>query len=515
MPPKLTITADDDTLTQGDTTVFRTTVSGPAGYVLLGYEFVPVAPAAPAVAMRGNSALSALEAAPRGNAAFSARLRRQVGWQDDPPVLSESATAVPEENRVHFVVALAMRGVRALRLSGTVSGGQVVSPARLPRPAVRQDAPAVAGARATVVPVGKRGHFLDAEVECSVATEWVCYASPRQTGYEVVTARVDGEEQRDSVLVTVVPVLNPSELTLKCSDAYGVSDATGGATVVRGRSVSCKASVTPPGSASLAVTGWSFSSSGYPYTLTRSGVDDSTYARDSTLWSGPMFTSGRVTVSGKIGGVDQTASAAVLVTARPWNSGWLDSTRWIAKEVPHPYTDPPAADSELGLNSQSALRDYLSSYLKVEQGPNQGLLAFARFPVKLYFEVSVHYAAMSVGSKFYDMQPRSATGNYCSATTMVSSLPLVKKHEGFVPVDTVRPKLSHTFNYKYWFRTTLNDSAETFVDTDLDRFAERIERLRVWGDSVAADSSKAITHRRGSNPFTLSCRFNYDPAVRF
>lgn len=375
---------------------------------------------------------------------------------------------------------------------------------------------ALRGARAAAVmsPEGVRvvrgrttARFRDAALACSEATIKLCYDFPPQTGYEIVMAVVDGLAQWDSVLVRVVPALK-----LTCSDGHGVSDAKGGATVVRADTATCRASATE---GLPTVTSWSFSSTGYPYSLTRSGNDDSTYVRDSTTWAGPMFTSGRVTVGGKVGGADQTASALVLVTARPWNTEWIDSTRWTIAEVPHPYSDPPAADSELGLNILSARRDYASSYLVVGQGPNQGLLAFTRFPVIPDFKVSVNYAAMRVGSKFYDMQPRSATGTYCSALTMVNSLPLVKEHEGFIPVDTVGPRLSHTFNYKRWFRKTLNDSVETLVDENLDSFGERIERLRVWGDSVAFDSSQAITHRQGSNPFTLPCRFNYDPAVRF
>ena len=447
--PHLRITVDSTTLAQGDTTVFRTTAPGAKDVSVTGYYFVPSA-SLPALAMRSNG---------------------------------------------------------ALRAPGAASGGPAVSAPIPQRPAVRQGTSTSVTEGVTAVRVGRKAHFLDATFDCSLTTEKVCYDDPPRTGYEVVTAKVDGVLQRDSVLVTVVPVLK-----LTCSDRRGVSDAKGGATVVRADTVSCRASATE---GLLAVTDWSFASTGYPYSLTRTGGDDSTYARDSSTWTGPMFTAGLVTVGAKVGGVDQTASAQVLVTARSWNTRWLDSTRWTAREVAHRHGDPPAADSELGLNRVSPRRDAPSSYLMVGQGPNQGLLAFTRFPFILEFEVSVNYAAMQTGSNFYGMQPRSATGNYCSATTMVNSLPLVMKHEGFVPVDTIGSKLSHTFNYKRWFRKTLNDSVEAFVDKDLDSFGERIERLRDWGDSVAADSSNAITHRLGSNPFTLSCRFNYDPAVRF
>jgi len=309
--------------------------------------------------------------------------------------------------------------------------------------------------------------------------------------------------------------LQTTELKLRCVNPDGQSDSTGGTILVRGQWVACKASVTPATSVPLAVSDWSFNSSGNPFTLSRSGVDDSTYARDSTTWSGPMFTSGRVTVRGTIAGQNRVASARVDVTARPWNTDWIDSTRWTVEEVPHPYADPPKADSELGLNRAVARRDYHLSYVRAEQGPNQSLLAFSRFPFILSFEVSVHSAAMQVGSKFYDMQPRSATGGFCSAMTMVNSKPLVKKHEGFAPVDTLGPRFSHTFIYKRWFRKTLNASTEAFFAKDDSSFFEGIERLRASGESIALDSSLAITHRSGSNPFTLSCRFNYDPAVRF
>lgn len=49
--------------------------------------------------------------------------------------------------------------------------------------------------------------FRDAALACGEATIKLCYDFPPQTGYEIVTAVVDGEAQRDSVLVTVVPLV--------------------------------------------------------------------------------------------------------------------------------------------------------------------------------------------------------------------------------------------------------------------------------------------------------------------
>ena len=147
--PHVRITVDSTTLAEGDTTVFRTTAPGAKELTVTGYSFVPSAP----------------------------------------------------------VTGLAMRGSRALQVPGTASGGPAVSAPSPQRLAVRQGTSTSATEGVTAVRGGRKAHFLDATFDCSDVADTVCYDNPPQTGYEVVTATVDGALQRDSVLVTVIPLI--------------------------------------------------------------------------------------------------------------------------------------------------------------------------------------------------------------------------------------------------------------------------------------------------------------------
>ncbi len=147
---RVKITADSATLTYGDTTVFRVTAPGASEWRVTGYEFVPL-PAAPVSALwavRENAALRVAEQA--------------SGSRDGTP----KRTGVAQRAK----------------------SGPSPEIARLARPR-------------------RPTHYRDAEFSCDVAAVDVCYNDPQVTGYEVVTARVDGEMQRDSVLVTLLPGL--------------------------------------------------------------------------------------------------------------------------------------------------------------------------------------------------------------------------------------------------------------------------------------------------------------------
>jgi hypothetical protein len=144
------ITADETTLTYGDTTVFRVSTSDASPFEVTGYEYQPLAPARAdlirAVAERAVLRATDLAARARGDSS------------EDSPV-------------PHPLIA------------GTGSD------------AVKQ------------VSVRRTTYFRDADLPCEPAlSDQRCYLSPIATGYGVVKAVVAGEEQRDSVLVTVLPV---------------------------------------------------------------------------------------------------------------------------------------------------------------------------------------------------------------------------------------------------------------------------------------------------------------------
>lgn len=138
---RVQITADETTLTYGDTTVFRVSTSDASPFEVTGYEYQPVA----------------------------------LGQGD---------------------MRVAVDGRALLRVTESASRAHELSPA----------VTATEDARPTRV--GRPAYFRDADVECaSVIVDMKCYFSPEVTGYGVVNAVVDGVAQRDSVLMTVMPLL--------------------------------------------------------------------------------------------------------------------------------------------------------------------------------------------------------------------------------------------------------------------------------------------------------------------
>jgi hypothetical protein len=240
------ITADSTTLAYGDTTVFRVTAPGAGRLEVMGYSFVPV-------------------------------------------------TVVAAE------AGQAMGATAALRRAGTMvrQGNDARRPevSRLPTPSSRPDAQASPSARTpvgvTVVRGRTKSFFLDAAFECSEATDYLCFDNPLQTGYEVVTAKVDGEMQRDSVLVTVVP-----GLMVSCSPIAPI----------RRTMVHCSAMMSD--------------SSEFTVTRLRSSVGGTTIV-DSTLesattqtrftWSGLAIAATRVEIQGIAGAVNTRGEADFIV----------------------------------------------------------------------------------------------------------------------------------------------------------------------------------------------------------
>lgn len=148
------ITADADTLTYGDTTVFRVSAPGAREWSVVGFSFSPT-----------SVEITSAESAPRLITAFRPSMvpRQKV----ERRVISDPVFAV-------------RAGARAIQRSNRAVDVKVVRGR-------------------------KQAQFLDAAFECSEATVELCYDDPLQSGYEIVTAMVDGVEQRDSVRVTVLP----------------------------------------------------------------------------------------------------------------------------------------------------------------------------------------------------------------------------------------------------------------------------------------------------------------------
>ncbi len=385
------ITVDSTTLAYGDTTVFRVTAPGAGRLEVMGFSFVPVS----VVAVEAGQAL---------------------------------------------------REVSALRRAGTM-GRQVndtrrPAVSRLPALSRRQNAQASPSASTpggvSVVRGRPKAHFLDAALECSEAAIEVCYDNPLQTGYEVVTAKVDGEVQRDSVLVTVVPVLK-----LTCSDVHGVSDARGGATVVRAESVSCKVTLVPEETSDkLTVTDWNFVS--LDGTLSRNRHDvNPEFNPDSTVWAGPLITSGKIAVTAFIGQTSpSTKMVTVSVTPRRWSKdsipdfpsrpdligqGWLPTR----PDSVHDLGQIRFQWKDNGVMDTSAYRGL------VEDGPNALFYYVKRMPPVLeWVRIAVNEAALQRNSGFYLAQPSGLAGNVYNAEN-----PCLR--EDVISADTRNKILAH------------------------------------------------------------------------
>lgn len=446
--PHVRITVDSTTLAQGDTTVFRTTAPGAKELRVTGYSFVPSAP----------------------------------------------------------VTASAMRGSRALRVPSAASGGPALSASSPQRLAVRQGTSGSATEGVTARRGGRKAHFLDATFDCSDAMDTVCYDNPSRTGYEVVTAKVDGELQRDSVLVEVVPA---AELVLRCSDARGVSDATGGTTVVRGQSVICRASLSPDGStARLTVTQWIFVSTDSTLTRNRNETNPS-FDPDSTVWAGPMITSGSVTVTAAVGnGSPSTRAALITVTPRDWSREPIPDWPLKPDSIGQGWLPPQPADvHDLGqirahyldngmLKDSAQITSPVRS--RVDEGPNAFFYYLPKLPRLLdWIKISINETALKKDSDFwkaqikYDPNVVYSSENWCYREDVISeaTLKLIKGHEG-TTWDTI--PISHAGRRMQLTREMVVPAVErVFAKADLgegaimDRWFQLVTKMELKVDTLS------------------------------
>jgi hypothetical protein len=237
-------------------------------------------------------------------------------------------------------------------------------------------------------------------------------------------------------------------------------------------------------------------------------------------WYGPLVTDGTVSADGWVKTSDYKPSnpvagrasariAQVSVTARDWGN---DTTAWTITPIATRFSDPPANEHELGLNSMTyGMR--AEGMATVDSGPNTGLAYFTSLPFTLLFDVQYNSHAMKEGSAFHRMQPLQETVlngvRYCARSRVVDDIPLVQKHEGFSMKDVN----SHTEVYARYFLHDVRPKAEKVVA----RGAEELQVASIGRDAhaIAADSAEAITHRVATNPYRSSCVFNYNPTVTF
>ncbi|MBI2408707.1 MAG: hypothetical protein HYV19_10445 [Gemmatimonadetes bacterium] len=345
------ITADETTLTYGDTTVFRVTAPGaPDGsWWVTGLSFSPLA------SPHGSSLRAVHE-----NATFRA---------------TKSASAV-----------------RRYPSSNTLSSG---------RPPTGGDTERVVPAR-SLQPVP----FRDAAYSCGDSAIRLCYDDPRVTGYEIVTALVGGAIQRDSILITVLP-----KLMLTCKNSNGETDSNGGTTVVRAQSVSCRAALAPEGSTQrITVSDWTFVSHDRWIVRKRSDVDP-TFSNDSLAWTGRMVATGVVTVFAAVSGSQSdSASARITVHPRRWNGDSIPRFPPRPTVVGQGWlVDRPRLPGDLGQVRwrwrENDVVDSAAFHELISEGPNAFVYYLKAMPPVLdSIRVAYNQVALARNSAFHLLQ---------------------------------------------------------------------------------------------------------------
>lgn len=256
------------------------------------------------------------------------------------------------------------------------------------------------GARsaATMSPEGVRvvrgrpsARFRDAALACSEATIAVCYHDPPQTGYEVVTAVVDGEAQRDSVLVRVVPVLR-----VWCTPAA----------VVRAERVTCTAAMSD---SSVFTPKHRYSATNGDVLVDEEILPDT--AVSSFIWEGLAIVPTRVEIFGlhRQSPISGRGSFAVIARSGPeWSRLRVPSTaptpEYVAgpplRQNPFPIARSLwAEDGAIGLYD----RGEFSRWGVVVAGPNANLV-YALAPLAVGSPRIFVHAWLLRGSKFYNAQ---------------------------------------------------------------------------------------------------------------
>ena len=314
-----------------------------------------------------------------------------------------------------------------------------------------------------------------------------CILVPTGSGTLRVKGRGANQIMVDSVAIVVRTSLPPT-LSVTCP-----------VSVVRGSAATCSASMSD--GSIPAVRTWHFSSTDALLPV---------FQRDgaaATSWAGDLVISGTITVSASVGGVMQSKSAAVAVTARDWSR---DTVEYTINEVPTPFPDPPPDEHSLGSN-QLGYDIRLDTYVIVSSGPNEGVAYFKTLPFRLRFDVNYNSNAMVTGSRFFNMQPATARTfngvSYCARSRVVSDVSLVKKHEGFSADDAN----SHTDVYKRFFLQEVRAPVEQLVSADASTLNP--SPVGAAASRVAAVQSHQITDLSSANPYRTNCVFNYDPMV--
>jgi hypothetical protein len=269
---------------------------------------------------------------------------------------------------------------------------------------------------------------------------------------------------------------------------------------VRKAVVTCTASNTD--ASTPTISGWSFVSDSLTNPIVRAGPNIT-----SVQWSGPIVVNGVIAVSGVVAGTAEFASVAIVVTPRDWSLKRAEIPP--ANDVTQTTMElngRPLNQEWLGHGWQSAFYKNRGVFTVPADGPNEGLIIFEEIPIRALSDVAYDYRALQAGSYFESLQP---TTGHCNKARVVSIIPDVMSHEGFVPTGPD----SHVGVFNASIDSIGRRMTEGFLAfgglSNVQDVALEVHR-RAHNVSDAFDNTAANTFSI-SDDGLRSCDFNYHP----
>jgi hypothetical protein len=279
--------------------------------------------------------------------------------------------------------------------------------------------------------------------------------------------------------------------------------------VVRGGAISCTAA--PPTPGTLAIIGWSFTSTGGQRIERQVNPT-------SPTWSGTMALSGTIAAEGTVDGVNGTGSATVHVTSRTWTDSTLKSHMVL---TPTTLSARPASMAGLGnFAGTLPLDPDINRWLATigDHGPNHDFSYLIGLPPITTTASQVNTNAINGDSIFYQVQEpkRKKIGQlwYCPKSVVTGVLfSLVEKHEGAVSTPETFPN-SHAAIFRAHVDSVAQKRYEPLVGfggEDIVGPVSTAIRIEATNESAAMDTSSRnyITYQSLGNCETF--HFTYPP----
>ncbi len=276
--------------------------------------------------------------------------------------------------------------------------------------------------------------------------------------------------------------------------------------VGRGESTSCTAEPEDPQTQTLTMSEWKFESSKLSGIISESST--------STTWAGQIGTNGTVRALGDINGRQASGKTTLDVTPRSWSTG-ADTAAFEHNNLGS-GTLPilPVAWASLGQTiPRAGAHTPSGSYEQILDGPNKGVFYVTKVPVLGIVDVSVNYAALQVGSAFYNNQPtkrKNRGGNLrpiCAQADVMPFLPKAEAHEG-VNLEAN--------SHAGIFRTTLNQQVPQMTEgvvalNDIAKLNENAQTAAQPGINTAIIRSRdAPPESNGTVPaISVTCEFKW------